>query len=380
MLTHVETLIGSVDHQRVFGQPRLVEIIQQATDIVIERFQYFHIVTHITREFPLSQFSALRIAAVEILDQRRIESVPRRPLFGIHPPDKRFVGAFQATPLIGPPHFEVIDQVHVLHNAHLLRCGGRTPLVIIEKSIGKRKVQLFVKRQIVGHPIAVLGLMMHQQAERFLRITPRTQPIETLVGNKVGYVPFGTHRIARLADKIGIVVIALSGNDLPMVEPGGQTFEMPFADDSRFVSGLLQQLGESLLRIVKDAGRVVVKTVFVGMLARKHTGAAGTAQGIGDETVGETHALDGDAVEIGRRSVTRIVTAHHLRRMVVGHDIEDVHRTGRRFGLPGASRRSDGGQTAEQKESFFHIPVVFIAEKAQGRIAGPLRSINSVLN
>jgi len=54
-----------------------------------------------------------------------------------------------------------------------------------------------------------------------------------------------------------------------MVEPGGQTFEMPFADDSRFVSGLLQQLGESLLRIVKDAGRVVVKTVFVGMLARK---------------------------------------------------------------------------------------------------------------
>ena len=116
------------------------------------------------------------------------------------------------------------------------------------------------------------------------------------------------------------------------------------------------------------------------MLARKHTGAAGAAQGIGDETVGETHALDGDAVEIGRRSVTRIVTAHHLRRMVVGHDIEDVHRTGRRFGLPGASRRSDGGQSAEQKESFFHIPVVFIAEKAQGRIAGPLRSINSVLN
>lgn len=80
MLTHVETLIGSVDHQRVFGQPRLVEIIQQAADIVIERFQYFHIVTHITREFPLSQFTALRIAAVEILDQRRIESVPRRPL------------------------------------------------------------------------------------------------------------------------------------------------------------------------------------------------------------------------------------------------------------------------------------------------------------
>jgi len=71
------------------------------------------------------------------------------------------------------------------------------------------------------------------------------------------------------------------------------------------VEGVRQQLGESLLRIVKDAGRVVVKTVFVGMLARKHTGAAGTAQGIGDETVGETHALDGDAVEIGRRSVTR---------------------------------------------------------------------------
>lgn len=192
-------------------------------------------------------------------------------------------------------HLEVVDRVHV-HvrcDRHLLCRGSRTPRIVVEEGLGQREGTLLVEGQVarVGHPVAVLRLVVHEQAEGFFGIAPLLEPLDAPVRDQVGQVAVHTHRIARLADEIGVVVVALSGNDLPMVETRRQTSQVPLADDGRLVAGLLQQFGEGLLRSVEGrAERVVRIAVGVRMFAREHAGAARAAQRIGHEAVGEADA------------------------------------------------------------------------------------------
>ena len=133
---------------------------------------------------------------------------------------------------------------------------------------------------------------------------------------------------------------------------------MPLAHDGRLVAGPLEQLGEGLLRAVeRGAEGVVGVAVGVGVLAREHAGAARAAQRVGHEAVGEADALIGDAVEVGRRGVTVVVAAHHLRRVVVGHDVEDVHRAAGRLGAgaaAGGRSRHGGNAAGKQKGGTLH--------------------------
>ena len=141
---------------------------------------------------------------------------------------------------------------------------------------------------------------------------------------------------------------------------------MPLAHDGRLVAGPLEQFGEGLLRgVERRAEGVVGVAVGVGVLAREHAGAARTAQRVGHEAVGEAHPFAGDAVEVGRRGVAVVVAAHHLRRMVVGHDVEDVHRAPGRLGTvaaAGGGRRHRGNAADKQGRVRFHgCAVVFRA-------------------
>ena len=69
---------------------------------------------------------------------------------------------------------------------------------------------------------------------------------------------------------------------------------------------------------------VVGETVLVGVLTREHAGATGSRQRVSDITVGEAHTVASDAVEVGSLHKTGVVARHHLRRVVIGHDIDDV--------------------------------------------------------
>ena len=124
--------------------------------------------------------------------------------------------------------------------------------------------------------------------------------------------------------EIGVVIVALSRQNLPEIEARRQRLEVPFAHDSRLVTGLLQQFGHGLLRAVEPAGGIVGKTVFMTELAGNHASPAGTAQRVGHEAVGKPHAVAGDAVEIGSLDIAGIIATHHLSRMVVGHNIDDI--------------------------------------------------------
>ena len=62
----------------------------------------------------------------------------------------------------------------------------------------------------------------------------------------------------------------------------------------------------------------------MAVFAGQHTGTARSAQGIGNKTVDETHAIISDPVQIRSLNIPCVVTAHHLSRMVISHDVNNV--------------------------------------------------------
>ena len=62
------------------------------------------------------------------------------------------------------------------------------------------------------------------------------------------------------------------------------------------------------------------------MLARQQTSTAGTTQRIGDETVRKPYAFIGNPVDIRSFDKTMIVGTDCLIRMIITHDVENIHR------------------------------------------------------
>ena len=55
VFAHVESLVGSVDHEGVVEQALFFEVVEQTAYVVIERFDNFGIVAHITLELELGE-------------------------------------------------------------------------------------------------------------------------------------------------------------------------------------------------------------------------------------------------------------------------------------------------------------------------------------
>ena len=134
MLADVETLIAGVHHKGVVHQAVAFEVVEHASHVVVEALHHLHIVAHIAVEFPFSQFAPLQIAAVEIFDDGVVEAVPSGALLLVHTAYEVMIGVFEAAVFVGAVHLEVVDDVHVLEDAHLLRGSGRASgIVVVER-------------------------------------------------------------------------------------------------------------------------------------------------------------------------------------------------------------------------------------------------------
>ena len=193
------------------------------------------------------------------------------------------------------------------------------------------------------------GFVMDEEAERLVFVALVFHPIDALVRNQVCQIAFLDHGIIVHGDERRIVVITLTRQDFPMVKARGQAYQMPFADEGCLIPRLAKQLGHSLLGAVEHAGRIVREAVGMAMLARQHTGTAGTAQRIGHETIDEDNTVIGNTIQIGSLNQTAI-TAHHLGCMVVGHDVHDVVLLGRFFLAGTRSQRGNGGHSRQGVE------------------------------
>ena len=142
-----------------------------------------------------------------------------------------------------------------------------------------------------------------------------------------------------------------------MVETLRVAHEVPFSDHGGLVSVLLEKLRESQL-VTVEGGGVVNEPVGMAVLSGEHTRTARSADGVGYEAVGKTHAFVADAVDVRCMDVALVVGADGLIRMVIAHDVEDVHLFrcfGLLVGLAGREGRKGSctGQGVEQSRGQF---------------------------
>jgi hypothetical protein len=99
---------------------------------------------------------------------------------------------------------------------------------------------------------------------------------------------------------------------------------MQLSHKGSLISGLLQKFRECLLTEIKDTRTVVIEMIRTAVLSGKETCTGRPAEGICDECICETHAVSRNPVQIRCMHMPVIKTAHHLGRMVVSHDENDV--------------------------------------------------------
>ena len=109
-----------------------------------------------------------------------------------------------------------------------------------------------------------------------------------------------------------------------MVEALRIAHEMPFTDHGCLVAILLEKFRESQL-VAVESGGVVDESVGMAVLACQHTSTARTTDGVGYETVGESYTFITDTVDVRRMDVALVVRTDSLVRMVITHDVDDVH-------------------------------------------------------
>ena len=183
----------------------------------------------------------------------------------------------------------------------------------------------------VRHPVAVYRLMVDQQAERLVPVPSVFHPIYGVVSDYVREVSLLYDSVIVHRNESRIIIFSLPRYNLPIIKTGRKALQMPFSYNSCLIPRLTEQLGEGLLRIVKHACRVVIKEISAGMLSGYHAGPARPAERIGDKTVRESYPVPRNPVQVRSFHVSRVIAAHHLGRMVIGHYEEDIVRLPRLF-------------------------------------------------
>src|SRR5690606_8189077 len=109
----------------------------------------------------------------------------------------------------------------------------------------------------------------------------------------------------------------------PVVETGGFRNEMPFADDSGFVTMLLQDFGKGLLCAIEPFASVLHKAIFMTVFTRQDGCPAWATDGVATVIIQKQGAFFGNTVDVGCWCFSRngmAVSADRLFGMVVAHD------------------------------------------------------------
>ena len=185
MFAHVEALVGGIDHQGVLQQSGLLQIVEQAAHIVVDRLRYLGVLAHIALELKLGQFLSLQIALVELVGNRVVEAIPSLLVGFVHAAHHIQVAAGEGRGLALLIEVQVVDGVHILKDTHLLfGSGAAVGIVIIE--IGRDfKGLVFVLIEVLHfrHPDAVAGLVMHKDGKGLVLVALVLQPVDAHVGN-----------------------------------------------------------------------------------------------------------------------------------------------------------------------------------------------------
>ena len=280
MLSHIEALVGGVDNHRVLEQPVVLKILNHTAHIAVNGVNHAPVVVHVALVFPFGQCLSREVRLLEFTDDGVVVGIPLRALrrchahvVGASPFFQQFVVGMDLVLMVG--HLQVVDDIHILDDAHLLFLCGESSLIVVVEVVGQGINHVVIKVEVAGVrvPDAVRSLVVEQETEGLRLVALVAHPVYGEVGDDVGDVSLSLYFLA-IVDERRIIVVALSGQDVPVVEAGGIARQMPFAHDASLVAGLLQQLWEGLLAAVEGT-RVVGESVFMAVLAGEQTGARG---------------------------------------------------------------------------------------------------------
>ena len=163
-------------------------------------------------------------------------------------------------------------------------------------------------------------MLKHQG--KWLAFISVIQPIQGDVGGDVRHIAVVALFCAHF-NKIGVVIRPLSGQDIPVIETGGDAFQVPFANHGRLVAGLLQQFGKGLLAPVKLIP-IVAHTVQVAVFSGQNRGPAGCAKTISTKGVFKAHSFLCQSVDVGRFVNFASVGTDSIGGVIIGHDENDI--------------------------------------------------------
>ena len=275
MLAHVEPLVAGIYYHCVIEYSMITQIVYDTSYITVNRMNHTQIIVHIPLVFPFCQSMSCQFFIFELLDDRIIIFIPNSALFFVH---VLIVGASpflehrtRVNLILMVGHFQVVDNIHILCDAHLLLLSSQTTFIVIVKCLGYRVDAVGIELQVasVRIPHTMWSLVMKQQTERFLFVALVLEPIECHVGDDVGHIAFALQPFP-IAIELWLVVFALSDEDVPIVESRWVASEMPLPYHSRLIARLLQQFRESLLTTIEGAG-VVGESIGVTMFPCKQT-------------------------------------------------------------------------------------------------------------
>ena len=163
--------------------------------------------------------------------------------------------------------------------------------------------------------------VVHHQEKGLARRT-LLHELERQIRDDVGRVLAGIGLLACCRVEQRILIRSLSGQDLPFVEAGGIASEVPLPHHPGVVAALLEQPRN------RHAGTVEAiehrHTIEVRVLSRQDGRPARRADRVRGKDVRQQRTFAGDAVEIRRLVDARAIGPNGVRRVVVGHDEDDV--------------------------------------------------------
>ena len=207
VLTEPKTLVGTVNHNRVLSQSRLVKVLEHPANVLIHSFYAAQVVLDIALIVPAGALFAGQLGVLDSLVAWSEISIKGFELLG-----GKLAGVAEhqatGTNVVGDPHFMVGGS----------RAATR---IIIEQRwrFGNFNVVKFPQVPQCRFPSAVRCLVLAHQEERLLVIPP-VKPLECLVRDDVGSVT-GMLDVLAIGDQHWIVILALALEHLEMIEARG---------------------------------------------------------------------------------------------------------------------------------------------------------------
>ena len=347
-----------------------LKIVQDFTDGIVHGLDDPDIILDVALVFP---FEDVFLRHLVLVGKERcvvpgIGGIPSFPFFVRHGTEGILQHPRSVVLVCGsfiPIEFEVVEHGHVLFDPHpLLLHGGSAGGIIVIEGLRQREFNVLIQVQVleVRHPGTVRGLVVDVKEEGFIFV-PVLQEFDGMVGDQVRCISFFPDVLALGLGGLEyrIVILSLVTEHPERIETLGLAEHVPLSDDGSLVTGGLHELRNEGYRGVHDVGKHGL-AVLVAVQTGHQAGAARRGKGVFDIGPVEPDALGGQPVDVGGRGQLgqgMAVGADGLERMVVTHDVDDVHPFAILRFLGGASRHRPNGSKAGRTEQEGNFNAVF---------------------